>query len=62
MRGVLKHTPKTTAFYACISVVFFLLFIDLCGAMALWSIAPKKFLGQLDLPRIVANSLLNDLA
>ena len=31
----------------------FLLLIDLFGAMALWAIVLKKFLGQLDLPRMV---------
>ena len=34
----------------------FLLVIDLFGAMALWAIALRKSLGQLNLPRAVDNS------
>ena len=36
---------------------FFCVIIDLVGVMALWAIALKKSLGQLDLPRVVDNFL-----
>ena len=59
--GCLKHTLKATAFYTYICVVNFLLIIDLSGAMALWAIALKEFLGQLDMSRMVDSPPFNVL-